>query len=58
MISPKKVIQVGNTKYYINTPDDARSMIMDLMRQGYTISEISELTGISERWIRRYINNY
>ena len=58
MKMPKKVIQVGNTRYWINSVDDAVSMIRDLLKQGYSISQISNLTGINERWIRRYLNNY
>jgi len=55
---PKKIVQVGQTKYWLNTPDDVRAMIVDLLKQGYSISKIAELTGISERWIKRYLNNY
>jgi len=55
---PKKIVQVGQTKYWLNTPDDVRAMIVDLLKQGYTLEKISELTGIDKKWIKRYLNNY
>ena len=55
---PKKVITVNGTRYYINGPDDMSSMIHDLLKKGYSLDKISQLTGIEKRWIKRYLNNY
>jgi len=55
---PKKIVEVEGTKYWINTPDDMSSMIRDLLKKGYSIERIAQLTGIDKKWIKRYLNNW
>jgi transposase-like protein len=50
-----KVIQVGQTKYYVNGKDDMISVAHELAKRGYSISQIAQALGISERTVRKYM---
>jgi len=50
-----KVIQVGQTKYYVNGKDDLISVSHELAKKGYSIAQIASLLGISERTARKYM---
>jgi len=52
-----KVVQVGQTKYYIQTKDDLINLAQQLTRQGYNISQIADLLGVTERTVKRYLSD-
>jgi len=53
---PKRIIQIGQTKYYINSRDDLISLSHELARQGKSIAEIAKILGVSERVVRKYMS--
>ena len=52
-----KVIQVGNSRYYIQNRDDMISLSHELVRQGKSITEIARLLGIKESTVKRYLSD-
>ncbi|ARQ96355.1 terminase small subunit [Sulfolobus islandicus rod-shaped virus 9] len=52
-----KVVQVQNTRYFIQDKDDLISVTHELARQGYSISQIAQVLGISERQVRKYLED-
>jgi len=50
-----KVINVNGTKYYVNGKDDLISIAHELARKGYSLSQIAQALGISERTARKYM---
>jgi len=52
-----KVVQIGQTKYYINSRDDMISIVHELARQGYSIAEIASFLGVTERTVRKYLSD-
>ncbi len=52
-----KTIKVGQTKYYIESSDDMISLAHQLIRQGYTVSEIANVLGVSEKTVRKYLQD-
>jgi len=50
-----KVIQVGNSRYYIQNKDDMISLSHELARQGYSTTEIADILGVTERTVRKYL---
>jgi len=51
-----KVVQVQNTRYFIQDKDDEINLVHKLARQGYSISQISQILGVSERIVKRYMS--
>ena len=52
-----KVVQVGQTKYYVQSRDDAVSLAHQLARQGYDVAEIARILGVTEKTVRRYLSD-
>ena len=52
-----KVVEINGSRYYIYGKDDAISLSHQLARQGYTVSEIARILGVSERTIRKYMSD-
>jgi len=52
-----KVVQVRNTRYFIQDEDDLISLVHQLIKENYSISEIAQILNISERKVRRYLND-
>ena len=52
-----KIVQIGSSRYYIQTKDDAVSLSHQLARQGYTVEEIARLLEISPRTVRKYLSD-
>ena len=50
-----KVVQIGQTKYYIQSKDDAISLSHQLARQGYSEEEIARILQVSVRTVRKYL---
>jgi len=51
-----KVVQIGETKYYIQSKDDLISVSHELARKGFTIQQIAQALGITEKTVRRYMS--
>ena len=52
-----KVVQVGQTKYYIEGKDDMISIVHELAQKGYSIEEIAKIFGISRRKVIQYLGD-
>ncbi len=50
-----KVIQVGQTKYYVQSRDDLISLSHELARKGYSLSQIASFLGVSERQVKKFM---
>jgi len=50
-----KVVQIGQTKYEIRSKDDVVSLTHQLARQGYSITEIADILGVTEKTVMRYL---
>jgi len=52
-----KVVQVQNTRYFIQDKDDEINLVHELARQGYSISQIAKILGVSEKQVRKYLQD-
>ena len=52
-----KTIKVGSTTYYINSRDDLISIVHELIKKGYSITEIASFLGVTERTVRKYLSD-
>ena len=50
-----KVVNVNGLRYYINSRDDLVSLSHELARQGYSITEIADILGVTEKTVMRYL---
>ena len=51
------VVQVEGVKYYVQDEDDLISIAHELARKGYSALQIAQFLGISERKVKRYLND-
>ncbi|ARQ96675.1 terminase small subunit [Sulfolobus islandicus rod-shaped virus 5] len=51
-----KTVQIGQTRYYIQSRDDMVSLSHELARKGYSISEIAKILGVTERQVKKFMN--
>ncbi len=51
-----KVVNVNGSRYYIQNKDDVIYVIHELIKMGYTITQIANLLGINERTVKRYLS--
>jgi len=51
-----KVVQIGTSRYYIQSKDDEVSLAHQLVKQGYSIVQIAKILGVSERVVRKYMS--
>jgi len=51
-----KTIKVGSTTYNIQDKYDLVSVAHELARKGYTISQIAQALGVSERQVKKYMS--
>ena len=52
-----KVVQVGNSRYYISSRDDEINIAHELARKGFSIAQISQILGVSEKQVRKYLQD-
>ena len=52
-----KVVQVQNVRYVIQDEDDLVRVTHELARKGYSALQIAQFLGISERKVKRYLND-
>ena len=50
-----KVIQVGQIKYYARDKQDLITIAHELVRKGFSIAQIAKALSISERQVRKYL---
>ena len=50
-----KVIQVGQTKYYAQDKQDLLTIAHELVRKGFSIAQIAKALSVSERQVRKYL---
>ncbi|CAC93956.1 terminase small subunit [Sulfolobus islandicus rod-shaped virus 1] len=53
----KKEIQVQGVRYYVESEDDLVSVAHELAKMGYTVQQIANALGVSERKVRRYLES-
>ncbi|AZI75944.1 helix-turn-helix domain [Sulfolobales Beppu rod-shaped virus 1] len=52
----QKIVQIGQTRYYIESEDDEISLTHELARKGYSVKQIASILGVSEKKVRKYIS--
>jgi len=52
-----KTINVNGVRYFIQDKEDMISVVHELVRQGYSLSQISSFLNMSERKVRNMIND-
>ena len=52
-----KSISVRGVRYMVESEDDMISIAHELAREGYSVSEISQFLGISERKAKKYMED-
>jgi len=52
-----KVVQVGNSRYYVQSRDDLISLSHQLARQGYTVQQIASILGVTEKTVKKYLSD-
>ena len=51
-----KVVQIGNSKYYVSSRDDLVSLTHQLVKEGYSIAEIADILGVTEKTVKKYMS--
>jgi len=52
-----RIVQVGNSRYYIQDEDDLVSLVHQLVSEGYSLSQIANFLNVSERKVRNMLND-
>ena len=52
-----KTINVNGTKYNVSTKDDMIFLTHKLIQQGYSIKQIAEILGITEKTVKKYLQD-
>ena len=52
-----KVVQVGQTKYYVQSKDDLISLSHQLAKQDYSVEEIARILGVRESTVKKYLSD-
>jgi predicted transcriptional regulator YheO len=52
-----KVVKLGNEKYLIQSRDDMIYLVHKLAYKGFTVSEIAVVLGISEKTVKKYLQD-
>ena len=52
-----KTVVVGQTKYEIRNKDDVISLAHELIRKGYSVSQIAKILDVTERTVRKYLSD-
>ena len=52
-----KTINVNGVRYYIESEDELIDLAHQLARKGYSLSQIASLLNVSERKVKRYLND-
>jgi len=52
-----KEINVNGVKYFIQDKEDEIGLIHELLSKGYTIKQIANLLGISERKVKKFMED-
>ena len=52
-----KTINVNGTRYYINTKDDLVFLTHELVKSGYSITEIASILGVRESTVKKYMQD-
>ena len=50
-----KVIQVGQIKYYAQDKQDLITIAHELVRKGFSTAQIAKALSVSERQVRKYL---
>ena len=58
MNMPKKIVQIGRTKYWIYNKDDVISAVHNAWREGHSVEEIAEALHISKKKVIEYLEEY
>ena len=53
----KRIIRIGKTRYEVETEDDLITIVHVLAHQGFTVSEISYITGIPKEKVLEYLQD-
>ena len=51
-----KVVNVNGTRYYVQNKDDLISLSHELARKGYSVSQIAQILGVSERQVKKFMS--
>ncbi len=52
-----KEVKVGLTTYYIQNEDDLITVSHELAREGYTVQEIAQFLGVTERKVKKMLED-
>jgi transposase-like protein len=52
-----KVVNVNGERYEIRSKDDMISLAHQLVKSGYSIAQIAEILGVTERTVKRYLSD-
>jgi len=53
----KRVVRIGNAKYYIESQDDEIFLVHSLACMGYSVEEIARFLKISEKKVFEYLQD-
>ncbi|CAG38866.1 hypothetical protein [Sulfolobus islandicus rudivirus 1 variant XX] len=53
----KKMVQVGNVRYFIESEDDVVSVVHELARKNYSVQQIAGFLGVSVRKVKQYLES-
>jgi DNA-binding NarL/FixJ family response regulator len=52
-----RIVKLGYEKYYIQSKDDMIYLVHKLAYKGFTVSEIAVVLGISEKTVKKYLED-
>ena len=52
-----RIVQLGYEKYYIQSKDDLIYLVHKLAYKGFSVSEIAIVLGLSEKTVKKYLED-
>jgi len=52
-----KIVQIGTSKYFVQDKDDEINLIHELVKQGYSISQIAQFLRITEKKVSKILQD-
>ncbi len=53
----KRIVEIGGSRYYIQSEDDLIFLVHKLAKEGYDISSIAKILHVKESVVRKYLQD-
>jgi DNA-binding NarL/FixJ family response regulator len=52
-----KVVNINGSRYYIEDKEDEITVVHQLISQGYTVSQIAQIMGVTQKTVKKYMSD-